>query len=75
MIKVIMGANIDSSYAVRIEINGYEINLLNGKRDEYCTPYYGIEFAEDQDKEFIESMKELLFRLRYYESDYTNNQT
>jgi hypothetical protein len=60
------------SYSARIEINGYEIILFSGQRDEDCKPFYGIKFDDEQNRLFIDSIKELISYLEHTKPDNTN---
>lgn len=62
-IRIITGFDIYAAYAVRIEIDDYDISLTHGKKVTDCTPYYGIEFNDYDKEEIISTLKSLLLRL------------
>lgn len=69
-----MGTDFFGNEACRIEIYGYEFNLIEGQRDKDCMPYYGMNFKDYTKEEIITALKKMLSYLEL-KSDYTNNQT
>lgn len=76
-IRVIMGCDVYGSYGVRMDFDGYVMDLMNGGKDTDSVPYYGVAFNEYNKDEIISALKTLLLHLmtedKNNENDLGNN--
>lgn len=62
--RITTGFDLFGSHSVRIEINGYQINVINGRKDNDTNPYYSINFNRFETNNFLKAMTELMSILK-----------